>query len=254
MSGVPPGETVSISVPVKYAIGGTVSGLGAGTVLTLANGSEKLSVNANGKFAFANQLETGTAFNITAVPPEGYTCKVTGGSGALAAVNADAASVACAPVVLAGVPRVLSQPVALAGDGNGTLYVADMSNHSVMKLSAAGTWSVVAGGAARPGQVDGLGASARFWLAPATDLVVDAQGNLLVIDACNHTVRKVAADGTVSTLAGRAYQCTNVVPENMPTFADGVGAAAVFETPGRMVRDGAGGAHNGQPRLKALRV
>ncbi len=240
-NGTPPGENIVV-VPVKYTVGGTVSGLGQGAVLTLANGSEKLSVNADGKFAFANKLETGAAFNITAVPPEGYTCKVTGATGVLAAADASAASVACAPVVLAGAQRVLQQPVALAGDGNGTLYVADMSNHSVMKLSAAGAWSVVAGGAARPGQVDGPGASARFWLAPATDLVVDAQGNLLVSDACNHTVRKVAADGTVSTLAGKAYQCTNVFSGYLPLSADGTGTAAVFDSPGRMVRDGAGGA------------
>lgn len=238
-----PPPPVVVAPPTQFAVGGTLSGLGQGAVLTLANGSEKLSVSANGKFAFANKLATGAAFDISAVPPEGYTCKVTGGTGVLAAADAGATSVACAPIVLAGVPRVLTQPVAVASDGNGNLYVANAGNHSIMKLSSSGTWSVLAGGAVRPGHVDGPGASARFWFGTATDLVVDAQGNLLVGDACNHVVRKVAPDGTVSTLAGRAYPCSNVPWEDAPKmFVDGTGTAAVFEAPGRMVADGAGGA------------
>jgi sugar lactone lactonase YvrE len=240
-SGAPPTQPPVVPV-VLFTLGGTVSGLGPGAVVTLANGSEKLAVAANGPFAFPLALPSGTSFAITATAPGGYTCKVSDGSGTIAGANSTKTAVNCAPVVLAGVVSRLQLPRAVTSDGNGNLYVLNRGDHSVMRLSSSGTWTVLAGGAARPGNVDGAGGNARFRFGDAADLVADAQGNLLIGDSCNHTVRKLAADGNVSTLAGRAYGCSNLVQADSPALADGSGAAAVFEAMGPMVADGAGGA------------
>jgi serine/threonine-protein kinase len=69
------------------------------------------------------------------------------------------------------------------------------------------------------GFADGPGAEARF--SGPVDVAVDAEGNVYVADSTNHRVRKIAPDGTVTTLAGS----DQVVP------VDGPVSEAVFSTP-----------------------
>ncbi len=71
-------------------------------------------------------------------------------------------AVACAPVVLAGVVSALQLPQAVAADGAGNLYAFDSLTSSVLKFSAAGAVTVLAGGSNKPGYADGAGATARF--------------------------------------------------------------------------------------------
>ena len=232
----PPGAT-------QFTLGGTVSGLGPGAVVTLVNGSESLPVSANGAFTFNTRLDTNAAYNITATPPGGYTCKVTDGAGTIAGANSTKTAVACAPVLVAGAITALQEPQGVTGDGAGNLYIVDGGPHSVLKLSAAGALTTLAGASAKPGYADGAGANARFRFYGGSDVLVDASGNLFVSDECNGAIRKIAADGTVSTLAGQGSTfCNNVVPAaGAATRADGAGPAARFERPNRMVADGAGG-------------
>lgn len=242
-SGVPDGEKVVIVVPVKYAVGGTVSGLGAGAAVTLNSGSEKLTVGANGNFAFASKIETGGAYSVSASAPAGYTCRVSEAAGVVGAADVSKIAVACAPVVLAGVVSALQLPLAVTGDGAGNLYAFDSLTSSVLKFSAAGAVTVLAGGSGKPGYADGSGANARFGHLMG-DLAVDAQGNVLLADACNNVIRKIRPDGEVSTLAGSVYSLCNgqsfIQPAGGP--ADNTGGQAQFALPTRMVADGAGGA------------
>ncbi len=50
------------------------------------------------------------------------------------------------------------------------------------------------------GYAEGAGSAAKF--SDALDVAVDAQGNIYVADSVNHRIRRVAPDGTVTTLAG----------------------------------------------------
>jgi hypothetical protein len=231
-----------VTAPAKYAVGGTVSGLGAGAALTLNFGSEKLTVGANGNFAFPNKVETGAAYSVAASAPAGYTCRVTESAGVVANADVGKIAVACAPVVLAGVVGALQLPQAVAADGAGNLYVVDSQTSSVLKVSAAGAVTVLAGGTNKPGYADGSGASARFGPARG-DLAVDAQGNVLLADGCNNVIRKIRPDGEVSTLAGSFYSLckygTFILPAGGP--ADSTGGQAQFALPNRIVSDGAGG-------------
>jgi hypothetical protein len=64
------------------ALSGTVSGLAAGTTLTLANAGVQLPVNSNGAFAFPGVLAVGTSYQVSVLTqPSGQTCTVTNGSG-----------------------------------------------------------------------------------------------------------------------------------------------------------------------------
>jgi hypothetical protein len=90
--------------------------------------------------------------------------------------------------------------------------------------------SLLAGGLGGPGNVDGVGANARFW--GGAGMALDGAGNLFVADASNNEIRKiVVATGAVTTLAGQAVT---------GSFADGTGAAARFNDPMGVALDGAG--------------
>ena len=78
------------------------------------------------------------------------------------------------------------------------------SNNRVKRLSADLTTIAPVAGAAGDafGSSDGPGANASF--NQPQGLTHDAAGNLYIADTGNHTIRRITADGTVSTLAGSA--------------------------------------------------
>jgi TolB-like protein/Flp pilus assembly protein TadD len=111
-------------------------------------------------------------------------------------------------------------PTGVALDRLGNAYVADFANHTLRKITPEGTVSTLAGSAGEPGSADGAGGSARF--NQIHGVAVDNAGNVYAADFGNHTIRKVTADGVVTTLAGLA--------EN-PGGSDGAGTAARFSAP-----------------------
>jgi sugar lactone lactonase YvrE len=129
----------------------------------------------------------------------------------------------------AGAIAQFNFPHSLVVDSNGTVYVADMDNHTVRKITAVGVVTTLAGVAGQSGSLDGTGAAARF-KSPA-GIALDASGTLYVTDAANHTVRKISPAGVVTTLAGTPGQ---------KGTADGPGPAARFNAPHAVVVDAAG--------------
>ncbi|MBL9214710.1 MAG: immunoglobulin domain-containing protein [Opitutaceae bacterium] len=90
--------------------------------------------------------------------------------------------------------------VGIAVDAAGNLYVADTGNHTVRKVTPEGVVTTLAGSPREPGSADGTGAAARFFL--PTGVAVDGAGMVFVADRGNHLIRKIAPDGSVSTVAG----------------------------------------------------
>ncbi len=91
-------------------------------------------------------------------------------------------------------------PKGLAVDSSGRVYIADAQNNRIRRVDpATGLITTVAGGG-----VGGDGSLAiNASLSAPYGVVVDALGNLLIADAGNHRIRKVAAaTGVISTLAG----------------------------------------------------
>ncbi|MFA5909592.1 MAG: NHL repeat-containing protein [Vicinamibacterales bacterium] len=125
-----------------------------------------------------------------------------------------------------GAAARFDQPFGIAADGNGTVYVSDATANTIRKITAAGVVSTLAGQGGSAGSADGTGTSARFTV--PYGIAVDTAGTVFVVDHGNHTIRRVTAEGVVSTLAGTAGSAGS---------ADGTGAASRFRYPSGVAVD-----------------
>lgn len=88
-------------------------------------------------------------------------------------------------------------PFGVAVDVMGNLYVADGSSQMIRKVTPGGMVTTLAGNGQR-GYADGPAGTAMF--NNPNGIAVDASGNVYVADLDNNAVRKIAADGTVSSI------------------------------------------------------
>jgi sugar lactone lactonase YvrE len=128
-----------------------------------------------------------------------------------------------------GAQARFEQPFGIAVDPSGNVYVSDSMANTIRKISPAGVVTTLAGRAGSAGTTDAVGTSARFTVPYA--VAVDSSGTVYVVDHGNHTIRKVTADGTVTTLAGS--------PGNAGA-ANGRGTAAGFRYPSGVAVDRSG--------------
>ena len=129
-----------------------------------------------------------------------------------------------------GAAARFSWPLGVACDSAGNVYVADLHNNAIRKITPAGVVTTLAGKAGQLGSTDGTGAAASF--NGPTGVACDAAGNLYVVDQNNNTIRKITPAGVVTTFAGKA---------GVSGSADGTGAAASFTMPTGICYDPANG-------------
>ena len=126
-----------------------------------------------------------------------------------------------------GTAATFYNPYSVAVDSHGNLFVADVDNYLIRKITPAGVVSTFAG-TGNAGSVNGTGTAASFGL--PLGIVIDGSDNLYVADATNKLIRKITPAGVVSTFAGSG---TNAI-------TDGAGTAASFKVPGYMAIDATG--------------
>ncbi|MEI6715941.1 MAG: immunoglobulin domain-containing protein [Verrucomicrobiota bacterium] len=118
-----------------------------------------------------------------------------------------------------------SRPANVAVDGLGNVYVGDLVNNKIRKITSDGAVSTLAG--AGHGS-DGPGSTASF--NGPVGVAADGLGNVYVADPGNHKIRKITSSGVVSTLAGAG----------VAGAADATGTAASFNGPVGVAADGLG--------------
>ena len=96
----------------------------------------------------------------------------------------------------------LYDPINVAVDGSGNVYIVTRTNHRIRKVDTAGIITTVAGNGRQGYGGDG-GAATAAQLNLPWDVAVDGSGNLYIADSGNYRIRKVDADtGNISTVAG----------------------------------------------------
>ena len=93
-------------------------------------------------------------------------------------------------------------PSGVAYDAGGNLYVADTGKHVLLKVTAAGVLTTVAGTGTQGFDGDGGPATAALLDSP-TGVALDGSGNIYLADSHNHRIRRVdAVSGGMTTFAG----------------------------------------------------
>jgi uncharacterized protein (TIGR03437 family) len=100
----------------------------------------------------------------------------------------------------------LNSPYGLAFDFAGNLYIADLGNARIRRISPSGIISTVAGGGSLPagGKNEGSMATLLAFIAPR-NIAIDGYGVVYISDFGAHRVYKMTTDGTLTTLAGTGY-------------------------------------------------
>lgn len=114
-------------------------------------------------------------------------------------------------------------PTDVAIDASGNLYVADISNNKIRKITPLGVVSTFAGSGVE-GTIDGTGVLAS--LHHPNSITIDISGNLYVSEWGSHKIRKISPAGVVTTLAGGGIY-----------GVDGTGSIAGFALPGGLTID-----------------
>jgi sugar lactone lactonase YvrE len=93
----------------------------------------------------------------------------------------------------------LNNPQGMAFDAAGNLYIADLGNSTIRKVTPAGIISTVAGVTGSFGYQGDGGPATSAWLNYPYDVTIDNVGNLYIADAGNNAIRKVTPAGIIST-------------------------------------------------------
>jgi len=96
----------------------------------------------------------------------------------------------------------LKNPVAVALDSSGNLYIADSGNSVIRKVSTGGTITTVAGNGTAGFSGDGNKAFPLSELNNPKGVAVDSSGNIFISDTNNSRIRMVSTNGVITTIAG----------------------------------------------------
>jgi hypothetical protein len=214
---------------------GTLAGVAGSSGSTDATGS---AARFNNPFG----VSVDTAGNVFVADTNNHTIRKVTSAGVVTTLAGTAGSSGSTDAT--GSAARFKQPVGVAVDTAGNVFVADFSNHTIRKVTSAGVVTTLAGSAGSFGSTDATGSAARFknpW-----GVTVDTAGNVFVGDYTNHLIRKVTSAGVVTTLAGTAGSSGST---------DATGSAARFKQPIGVAVDTAGNifvADNGNHTIRKV--
>lgn len=163
--------------------------------------------------------------------PSGFTYPGgTGATGATISAFAGTGTIGAQGDGGAALQAQLNAPGGIVVASDGSVFIADTSNHKVRKVDASGNVASVAGTGTAGFSGDG-GTATTALLSGPRGLALDSAGVLYVADAGNHCIRALNA-GTISTVAGQGTTAGN-------TGDGGLATAALLSGPAAVAVDGA---------------
>ena len=140
---------IAVSCVVNtYSVGGSVSGLGSSqSVVLLNNGTNNLTVSANGSFVFTTPIASGSTYNVTvATNPPGRTCTVANGAGTVTTSAITNVAITCTPntFTIGGTVSGLGagESVVLQNKGAGNLTIANGGFTFTTPIASGSTYAV----------------------------------------------------------------------------------------------------------------
>lgn len=181
----------------------------AGTEVTITGSG--FSAAASGNVVTFNGVKAvvknASENTLTVIAPEGLSTGlvqvVNGAQSAISPTSFNRAGI----MTIAGGPGNTDISVSRFGgslvvDQQGNVYLMEIENNRIRKISPQGVVSIFAGSpSSQAGNQNGQGTSALFSFGPASGMVIDPQGNLFVSDYANQSVRKITPQGVVTTFA-----------------------------------------------------
>jgi cysteine-rich repeat protein len=101
----------------------------------------------------------------------------------------------------------LSSPGGVAIDGTGAVLATDTGHHKILRIDSAGTVTTIAGTGTPGFAGDGFAATSADIQLPR-GVAVDGLGRIVIADTGNNRIRRVATDGTISTIGGDGSSTT----------------------------------------------
>jgi prepilin-type N-terminal cleavage/methylation domain-containing protein len=183
--------------------------------------SKKYTVFQNTGFCISSTRGTVTykMSSLISQPQEG-SCGVSGNVTAFAG-NADSGFANGT-----GTAARFQSPSGIAKDSTGNIYVADLENHQIRKVTPSGVVSTFAG-SGTPGSANGIGTNAQFHY--PQDVTVDSQDIVYVADTDNNQIRRILPTGEVQNFATISSVISVGINPEGGLYAAGLGTSVIYK-------------------------
>ena len=99
-----------------------------------------------------------------------------------------------------GIPGIAASP-------DGSLYIADQRNQCIRRIGPDGIINTFAGFCTVRGFRGDGGPASQALLSDPSDVAIGPDGSLYIVDYSNQRIRRVGADGIITTVAGKGVNC-----------------------------------------------